>query len=89
MPKSSEVKVDLAKKLLKAGMPQREIQGILKKTFGSGMSNTTFQKLMEKKDEIAMLQEENADLNVKLEKSLHDLALYKHLYFELLQTLKK
>ncbi|UYP44686.1 hypothetical protein NEF87_000971 [Candidatus Lokiarchaeum ossiferum] len=89
MPKSSEAKVNLAKKLLEAGMPQRDVQKILQKTFGSGMSNTTFQKIMEKNDEVSQLKEEIETLQAKLEKSQHDLALYKHLYFELLQTLKK
>lgn len=53
------------------------------------MSNTTFQKIMEKNDEVSQLKEEIETLQAKLEKSQHDLALYKHLYFELLQTLKK
>ena len=89
MPKSSDAKVELTKKLLSAGIPYREIQDILNKTFGSGMSYTTFQKLAQKEDEMEILREELGKSKLELEKTRHDLALYKHLYFELLQSVKK
>lgn len=88
MPKSSQAKIDLTKQLIAAGVPYREIQDILQKTFGSGVSNTTIQKLMQKEDELDQLRNELEKSKQELEKSKHDLALYKHLYFELLQTLK-
>ena len=61
---------------------------ILNKTFGSGMSYTTFQKLAQKEDEMDLLRQEIEKYKIELEKTRHDLALYKHLYFELLQSVK-
>ena len=88
LPKSSEAKVDLAKQLLKAGVPYREIQELLKKTYGSGMSYTTFQKLIEKQNEQDLLKQELELCKVELEKTTNDLALYKHLYNDLLLAIK-
>jgi DNA-binding transcriptional MerR regulator len=89
MPKSSKAKVELAKKLLDAGVSYRKIQDILHETFGSGMSNTTLQKLSEEQDEIKDLKQKIERLEFELEKARHDAALYKHLYNDLLQTLKE
>ena len=83
MPKSSEAKVDLTKRLVAAGVPYREIQEILKKSFGSGMSNTTIRNLTNHVDEMELLKQEIQKLKRELEKTRHDLALYKHLYNDL------
>ncbi len=87
MPKSSDAKRDLATKLLAAGVPYREIQEILKKTFGTGMSNTTFQKLTQKQDEIDVLKAEVTRYKNEIEILRRDLALYKHLYNDLKNSL--
>lgn len=87
MPKSSQAKKDLARKLLAAGVPYREVQEILRKTFGSGMSNTTMQKLVQKEDELTMLKRELDEAYREIEKLRHDLALYKHLYNDLKENL--
>ncbi|UYP43762.1 hypothetical protein NEF87_000047 [Candidatus Lokiarchaeum ossiferum] len=80
--KSSEEKIGFARKLLKMGVSYRDIQANLKIKFGSGMSNTTLQNLlpevqneMQRDDRIQQLETE--------------LNLYKQMYFELLETIKK
>ena len=80
--KSSEEKITFAKKLLRMGVSYRDIQTNLKIKYGSGMSNTTLQSLYEdvqyeigREDRIKQLESE--------------LVLYKQMYFELLETMKK
>jgi len=53
----------------------------LKLRFGSGMSNTTLQKLQDERDEINRLREE-------LKRCKYQLDLYKRLYNELLEKLR-
>lgn len=75
-------KEEYARKLLHANIPYREIQEHLKIRFGTGMSNTKLKKLAEKTDEIEKLKR-------KLEKTEHELNLYKNLYFDLIKSLKQ
>ncbi len=82
MGKSSEEKIVFARNLLKIGVPYREVQTNLKIKFGSGMSNTTLQKMME-------VEEETRHCEQKLQKCEEDLRLYKQLYFDLLDAMKK
>ena len=51
MGKSNQEKIEYAQQLLSADIPYREIQEYLKLRFGSGMSNTTLQKLQDEHDE--------------------------------------
>lgn len=81
MAKSSQEKIEYAKQLLRAQLPYREVQESLKIRFGSGMSNTTLQKLISEEDEIKRLKEQLAKANNQLE-------LYKRLYHELLQKIQ-
>ena len=80
--KSSEEKIGLTKNLLKMGVSYRDIQLNLKIKYGNGMSNTTLQNLQtEVQNELA-----REDRIKQLET---ELALYKQMYFELLETVKK
>lgn len=80
--KSSKEKIDFTKNLLKMGVSYRDIQLNLKIKYGNGMSNTTLQNLhVEVRHEI-----EREDRIIQLES---ELALYKQMYFELLETVKK
>ncbi|UYP46705.1 hypothetical protein NEF87_002990 [Candidatus Lokiarchaeum ossiferum] len=82
MGKSSDEKVNLARQLLQLGVPYREIQATLKSKFGSGMSNTTLKKMQEKMEEAKSLREQ-------LDRCQEERNLYKKLYFELLEAVKK
>ena len=81
MGKSSQEKIEYAQQLLSADIPYREIQEYLKLRFGSGMSNTTLQKLQDEHDEINRLREE-------LKRCKYQVDLYKRLYNELLEKLQ-
>ncbi len=81
MGKSSQEKIEYAQQLLRADIPYREIQEYLKLRFGSGMSNTTLQKLQDERDEINRLREE-------LKRCKYQLDLYKRLYNELLEKIQ-
>lgn len=82
MGKSSQEKIEFARDLLKIGVPYREIQANLKIKYGSGMSNTTLQGLVEEAEETRRCEE-------KLRKCEEELRMYKQLYFELLDAMKK
>lgn len=82
MGKSSQEKLDLAEQLLQEGKPYRLIQEALVAKFGSGMSNTTLKRLLKEKNKIFQLEERNKQLE-------HELALFKKMYFELLNATKK
>ncbi len=71
-----------ARILLKKNYTYREIQDELKKKFDSGMSNTTLQKLQDEVNEVV-------NLKVEVQKLKQELALYKNLYFELLDMINK
>jgi hypothetical protein len=82
MGKSNQEKFDLAEHLLKEGKPYRFIQDALIAKFGSGMSNTTLKRLLKEQNKIYQLEERNKQLE-------HELALFKKMYFELLNATKK
>lgn len=80
-PKSTVEKVEYARQLVKLGLPYREIQEELRSQFGTGMSNTTLQKLGSQDTEIMELKKMLADTTNELE-------LYKRLYNELIGAMK-
>ena len=82
MVKSSYEKIEFARKLIKLEIPYREIQKELKQKFGSGMSNSTLQKMSSEIDEITSLRR-------KVEQLESEKLFFKNLYFDLLNTLKK
>ena len=82
MGRQDEEKKRLAKKLLQHGLPYRAIQSQLKIKFGSGFSNTTLQKIQIDLDN-------DDDLRAELIRVQNELALYKKLYFELLEAMKE
>ncbi len=82
MGKSNQEKLDLAEQLLQEGKPYRLIQEALLAKFGSGMSNTTLKRMLKEKNKIYQLEEQNKQLE-------HELALFKKMYFELLNATKK
>ncbi|OLS15092.1 MAG: hypothetical protein RBG13Loki_1279 [Promethearchaeota archaeon CR_4] len=82
MGKSSKEKFDLVEQLLQEGKPYRVIQEKLLEKFGSGMSNTTLKRLLNEQNKIHQLEEKNMQLE-------HELALFKKMYFELLNATRK
>ena len=68
--------------LLELQIPYREIQEQLKREFGSGMSNTSLKNILIQQDKITKLEEENRRLK-------EDLAIFKKLYYELVEATKK
>ena len=66
-PKSTFEKVEYARQLVKLGLPYREIQEELRNQFGTGMSNTTLQKLGSQDTEITELKKMLADTTNELE----------------------
>lgn len=82
MGKSSQEKIAFARTLIDSGISYREIQNLLQNRFGTGMSNTTLQNLQA---EIENERKNRAELS-QCEK---ELALYKKLYYELVEAIKK
>lgn len=82
MGKSSQKKIDYAKSLLKEGIPYLTIQERLKANFGNGMSNTTLNKI---KNHIFSSKVKDD----KIQELERELALFKKLYFELLDKVKE
>ena len=74
-------KIAFAQQLLQQGYKYRDIQEILKKKYKSGMSNSTLTKLQAEMDE-------NQNLKAEIQRLKYELALYKNLYQELLETIK-
>ena len=71
-----------ASELLQQGKTYREIQEILKKKFGKGLSNNTLKKIRKNLTENCSKDREIARLN-------QELSLFKNLYFELLEETKR
>lgn len=79
----NKAKQEYASSLLKEGMKYREIQQKLQDKFGSGMSNTTLQKLQRQLKEIHILKKKVRELE-------EEVNLWKSLYFELKEaTIKR
>lgn len=78
MGKSSQEKINYAIELLKKGKTFREIQAILQKKFHSSMSFSTLTKLKK------ILSEKN-DQSQRITLLEKELALFKKLYFDLLE----
>ena len=81
MGKSSQEKIDFARQLLRARIPYRDIQDMMKSKFGSGMSNNTLQSIVVREDKIEVLMGQLTECRKELE-------LYKKLYFELFAAMK-
>lgn len=79
---SKEEKSFYARKLLRLELPYREIQSELKRKYGSGVSNSTLKEIQDDLQKIDKLREENHKLR-------KELAMYKSLYFDLMDTMKK
>ena len=82
MPKSSEEKIAFTQALLKLNYTYRDVQLVLKRYFGAGVSNNTLQKLQIEVERVSNVQEE-------LKKCRYELDLYKNLYLELLNAMKE
>ncbi len=83
MPHVDKAKQEYASSLLKEGIKYQKIQLKLQKKFGSGMSNTTLQKLQKQIKEIYVLKKRVREL----EEEVH---LWKSMYFELKEaTIKR
>ena len=80
--KSSQAKQLRSIELIQKGTPYREIQVILKKEFGTGLSNSTLKKLMEQSTIVAQLKTNNTRLEAEVK-------VWKSLYFELKETMEK
>lgn len=81
MKANIDEKREFARKMLKADIPYKEIQDFLKQRFGSGMSNTTLKNLAKEDNKITRLQ-------VELQKTKEQLALFKKLYFEIVEKMR-
>ena len=77
-----EEKIQFVENLLSIGKTYRDIQELMKQKFGSGMSNTTLQKIHARMSKVRQLEE-------KVQYLEEELALFKRLYFELLTATKK
>ncbi|OLS14741.1 MAG: hypothetical protein RBG13Loki_1611 [Promethearchaeota archaeon CR_4] len=81
MGKSSQEKINFVYKLLKEGIPYRDIQTKLKDKFGNGISNTTLIRINAR-----VLRDQT--LEVRIQQLEEELALFKRLYFELLEKVR-
>ena len=83
MPHIDKDKQEYASSLLKEGLKYQEIQLKLQKKFGSGMSNTTLQKLQRQTKETYALTKRVRELE-------EEVNLWKSMYFELKEaTIKR
>ena len=82
MGKNNVEKMAFAQILIRQGYTYRDIQSELKKSYGSGLSNTILKQIQDQLDDNAQLRAEN-------EKILQELKIYKNLYFDLLEAMKK
>ncbi|QEE17542.1 hypothetical protein DSAG12_03379 [Promethearchaeum syntrophicum] len=82
MPKSSKEKQEYANFLLQKGISYAQIQEELKNRYGSGMSNTTLQRMILETDRIKELEDKMKDISLELK-------MYKKMYYELLEAVKE
>ena len=83
MPHVDKAKQEYASSLLKKGIKYSEIQQKLQEKFGSGMSNTTLQKLQKQIKEMYVLKKRVRELE-------EEVNLWKSMYFELKEaTIKR
>ncbi|UYP45481.1 hypothetical protein NEF87_001766 [Candidatus Lokiarchaeum ossiferum] len=82
MPKSSKEKQDHARALLDQGISYSQIQQDLKNRYGTGMSNSTLQRLIGESDRIHELEDHVKELSLELK-------MYKKMYYELLDAVKE
>jgi len=82
MPKSSKEKQEYASFLLHKGISYSQIQEELKIKYGTGMSNTTLQRIILETNRIKELEDNVKDLSLELK-------MYKKMYYELLEAVKE
>ncbi len=82
MPKSSKEKQDYARDLLQKGISYGHIQEELKQRYGTGMSNSTLQRLILESNRIQELENKMREMAVELK-------MYKKMYYELLEAVKE
>ena len=83
MPKLRKQRKDFVKQLMQNDYNYDQIQEKLKEKFGTGMSNTTLQRIKSEMQEITFLKKEIQHLQEEVQ-------LWKNLYFELKDaTIKK
>lgn len=82
MPKSPKEKQEFARLLLQQGISYKQIQKDLKDRYGTGMSNSTLQRLIVESDRIRELEHKVKELNIEVK-------MYKKMYYELLDAVKE
>lgn len=82
MPKSSKEKQEFARNLLDQGISYSQIQEDLKMRYGTGMSNSTLQRLIGESGRIQELEDQVKELSMELK-------MYKKMYYELLDAVKE
>ena len=82
MPKSSKEKHEFARLLLQEGIPYAQIQEEMKIKYGTGMSNSTLQRLIVETNRIKELEDQVSEMATELK-------MYKKMYYDLLDAVKE
>ena len=82
MPKSSKEKHEFARLLLQEGISYAQIQEEMKIKYGTGMSNSTLQRLIVETSRIKELEDQVSEMAMELK-------MYKKMYYELLDAVKE
>ena len=82
MPKSPKEKQEFARSLLQQGISYAQIQEELKMRYGTGMSNSTLQRLIVESDRIRELENQVKEISLEAK-------MYKKMYYELLDAVKE
>ncbi|MHA1522469.1 MAG: hypothetical protein ACTSRK_20060 [Promethearchaeota archaeon] len=82
MPKSSQEKLEFARLRLQEGISYSQIQEELKNKYGTGMSNTTLQRLIVETSRIK-------ELELQVKEMVLELKMYKKMYYELLEAVRE
>ncbi|MHA1745916.1 MAG: hypothetical protein ACTSWW_07940 [Promethearchaeota archaeon] len=82
MPKSSKEKHEFARILLQEGISYAQIQEEMKIKYGTGMSNSTLQRLIVETSRIKELEDQVSEMALELK-------MYKKMYYDLLDAVKE
>jgi hypothetical protein len=82
MPKSSKEKHEFARLLLQEGISYAQIQEEMKIKYGTGMSNSTLQRIIVETSRIKELEDQVSEMAMELK-------MYKKMYYELLDAVKE
>ena len=82
MPKSSKEKHEFARLLLQEGISYAQIQEEMKIKYGTGMSNSTLQRLIVETGRIK-------ELETQVNEMAMELKMYKKMYYDLLDAVKE